>query len=131
MKPKTEKLLDEEFSKYVRMTHADRNGLCTCYTCPTVAHWKDMDNGHFQLRKNRSTRWDVDNCRPQCKSCNQFHDDGKKKEFEDHLRREIGATRTDNVIAKSYTTIKISEPEAQAMLQTFKQRNKALEKEFV
>lgn len=129
MKPKTEKLLDEEFSKYIRMTHADRNGLCVCYTCSNVASWKDMDNGHFKRRKNHATRWDPDNCRPQCKNCNQFHD-SKEEEFEDHLRREIGPIRTDAVIAKSYTTVKISEPEAQAMLQGLKQRNKELEKKF-
>lgn len=130
MKPKTEKLLDEEFSKYIRMTHADRNGLCACYTCSTVAHWKNMDNGHFKLRKNHATRWEPDNCRPQCKTCNQYRE-GKAEEFEDHLRREIGSVRTDAVIAKSYTTVKISEPEAQTMLQGLKQRNKEVEKKFL
>ena len=130
MKQKTEKLLDEEFSKYIRMTHADRNGLCQCYTCTKVAHWKDMDNGHFRGRRHLATRYDIDNCRPQCKTCNQ-HQEGKLEEFEDHLRREIGPIRTDAVIAKSYTTVKISEPEAQAMLQGLKQRNKELEKKFL
>jgi hypothetical protein len=130
MKPKTEKLLDEEFSKYIRMTHADRNGLCVCYTCSTVAHWKDMDNGHFRGRKHLATRYDLDNCRPQCKTCNQFKE-GKYERFENHLRREIGSTRVDTVIANSYLTVKISEPEAQAMLQSLKQKNKELEKKFL
>jgi hypothetical protein len=130
MKPKTEKLLDEEFSKYIRMAYADRNGLCTCYTCTNVARWQDVDNGHFKKRKNHATRWEPDNCRPQCKNCNQFRD-GKEQEFEDHLRREIGPVRTDAIIAKSYTTVKISEPEAQGMLQSLKQRNKEIEKKFL
>jgi hypothetical protein len=82
------------------------------------------------LRKNHSTRWDIDNCRPQCKTCNQYKE-GKAEKFENHLRREIGATRVDNVIAKSYTTVKISEPEAQGMLQSLKQRNKEIEKKFL
>ena len=130
MRPKTEKLLDEEFSKFNRMSLADRNGLCQCYTCTKVAHWKDMDNGHFRGRKHLATRYDIDNCRPQCKSCNQFKD-GKLEQFEDNLRREIGSVRVDTVIANSHLTVKISEPEAQAMLQSLKQKNKELEKKFL
>lgn len=130
MKPKTEKLLDEEFSKFNRMSLADQDGLCQCYTCTKVLHWKDMDNGHFRSRKHLATRYDLDNCRPQCKTCNQFKE-GKYERFENHLRREIGSTRVDTVIANSYLTVKISEPEAQAMLQSLKQKNKELEKKFL
>ena len=130
MKPKTEKLLDEEFSKFNRMSLADRNGLCTCFTCGKVVHWKDIDNGHFRGRRHLATRYDIDNCRPQCKPCNQFKD-GKLEQFEDNLRREIGSVRVDTVIANSHLTVKISEPEAQAMLQSLKQKNKELEKKFL
>lgn len=130
MKPKTEKLLDEEFSKFNRMTYADKDGLCICYTCGAVGYWKNMETGHFRSRKHLATRYNIDNCRVQCKACNQFKE-GNIEEFENHLRREIGSIRVETVIANSYLTVKISEPEAQTMLQSLKQKNKELELKFL
>ncbi len=130
MKPKTEKLLDEEFSRFIRMKYADKNGLVTCFTCGKVHNWKSVDNGHWQLRKNLATRWNPDNCRPQCITCNQFKE-GLQEKFENNLIRTIGQTRVDEVFRLAHTQVKISEPEAQAMLQSLKQQNKELEKKFL
>jgi hypothetical protein len=35
---------DAYCSKYVRLSHADKNGMCQCYTCKVIEHWKKMTN---------------------------------------------------------------------------------------
>ena len=68
------KKLDLIFSKYIRISNADKNGYCTCVTCGKKGYWeKDIiDAGHFISRTAFSTRWDERNCKPQCRYCNRF-----------------------------------------------------------
>lgn len=62
--------LDRAFSWYIRLTHADDAGNCTCFTCGKVEHWSKIQNGHFISRGRYITRFRPDNCRPQCYACN-------------------------------------------------------------
>lgn len=62
--------LDQAFSWYIRLTHADEDGNCKCFTCDKVLHWSKIQNGHFISRRRLKTRWRPDNCRPQCYGCN-------------------------------------------------------------
>ena len=55
---------------YVRIKFADFNGFVRCVTCGAVAHYKDMDGGHFIPRKWAATKLVVRNVHPQCKDCN-------------------------------------------------------------
>ena len=63
-------LADKLFSEFIRRKYADGNGIVKCYTCPNMAPWKELQNGHFVSRTHLSTRWDDRNCRPQCFPCN-------------------------------------------------------------
>ena len=76
MKPisKLKKELDKWFSLYIRLRDATDEGLCQCFTCGKVAHYKtgSMQCGHFQSRKYHSTRWNEQNCQVQCVGCNMF-----------------------------------------------------------
>lgn len=69
---KLKKKLDTIFSQYIRLKYADQNGMVHCYTCSTVKHWKEIQNGHWIPRNNLATRFSEDNCRPQCVACNMF-----------------------------------------------------------
>ena len=69
---KYKKELDAIFSKYVRLVHADNDGMVSCYTCGKLKHWKSQQNGHFVSRQYLATRWEEDNCRVQCAGCNVF-----------------------------------------------------------
>ena len=72
---KLKKELDKWFSLYIRIREAtDSSGLCQCFTCGKVAHYKTggMQCGHFQSRKHLSTRWNEQNCQVQCVGCNMF-----------------------------------------------------------
>lgn len=69
---KLKKKLDAIFSQYIRRKYAGVEGLVKCYTCSTVKHWKEIQNGHWIPRHNLATRFSEDNCRPQCVACNMF-----------------------------------------------------------
>ncbi len=79
--------LDKAFSELVRLTHSDNGGWCKCVTCPTDGYWKGFDCGHFVDRDQLPTRWDLDNCRPQCQVCNRFKT-GRRYEFGRALNAE-------------------------------------------
>jgi len=66
------KKLDVIFSQYIRLKYSDKHGMTECFTCGKRDHWKKMQCGHFQSRKNYSTRWEEDNVRVQCVGCNMF-----------------------------------------------------------
>ena len=84
---KLKKELDNIFSKYIRLKYADKNGMVKCYTCSTIKHWKEIQNGHWIPRNNLATRFDEDNCRPQCVGCNMFNK-GRPDEFAVNLQKE-------------------------------------------
>lgn len=67
------KKMDRTFSTYIRLAHADSKGKVQCYTCTYKGYWKKdgIQCGHFRSRGNFSTRWSVDNARPQCVYCNE------------------------------------------------------------
>lgn len=84
---KLKKELDSIFSKYIRLTYADKEGMVACYTCGKVAHYKQMQNGHFISRQYLATRFDEWNCRPQDVGCN-IYGNGKQVEFARKLEIE-------------------------------------------
>lgn len=90
---KLKKDLDIVFSQYIRNKYAI-NGKVGCYTCPVVKPIKEMQNGHFISRQYLATRWDEDNCRPQCVGCNVYGN-GKFLDFEERLIREIGKRQVE------------------------------------
>lgn len=58
--------------KLVRLENADDNGYCSCVTCGTTKHYKDLDGGHFVSRRYTATRLMKENVWPQCKVCNGY-----------------------------------------------------------
>jgi len=66
----------ELVQRLVRLKAADSNGMCKCWTCDTVKHWKEMQGGHFIERGKTATKMLEENIHPQCPSCNQW---GMKK----------------------------------------------------
>ena len=108
---KLKKELDKWFSLYIRLRDADSLGFVQCFTCQRFKHYKSgMQNGHFQSRSFLSTRFDEENCQPQCVGCNMFksgeqykfsvnldnkYGDGKAKELEFKARQIQKFSRVD------------------------------------
>ena len=83
------KILDSVFSRFVRLSNADKEGIVTCYTCGYKNHYKKMQNGHYISRFYKQTRWDERNCRVQCAMCNLWKN-GDATTFRENLVKEYG-----------------------------------------
>lgn len=92
--------LDRVFSIFIRTRWMDYRGYVRCYTCPRILHWKEMQCGHWLRRGLSLTRWEPDNCRPQCEHCNEY-ENGQPEVFEAELREELGDERVDELVHMS------------------------------
>ena len=115
--------LDKVFSLYIRLRDSDENGFCTCYTCGKVAHYKEMQNGHFWSRTHLSTRFNEDNCKVQCVGCNIFKK-GNYIVYTKRLLKELGEKKFDELERLKNSTVKISKAEYEQMIEHYNQKIK-------
>lgn len=104
VKKKTDykKKLDEVFSQYIRLKYSNDKGYCRCISCGRIHFWKDIQNGHYMSRRYLSTRFDENNCRPQCVACNIFNQ-GNAQMYRRGLIAEIGEAAVDMVEIRAKT----------------------------
>lgn len=115
---KLKKELDTIFSQYIRQKYADENGYVKCYTCSTVKHWKEMQNGHWIPRNNLATRFSEENCRVQCVGCNMFQK-GRPDVFAVNLVKEgIDIVALEQT---KYRVFKIDRHWYEAMIEKYRQ----------
>ena len=93
------KELDTIFSIYIRQKFSKE-----CYTCLKVTD--TLQCGHFISRQYLTTRWDENNCRPQCVGCNIFGN-GKPLDFEERLKKELGSNFVENMKASRHISLKL------------------------
>lgn len=75
------------YSRWLRMSSADKDGNCQCYTCGKTVSWKSIDCGHYISRRETFLRFDPRNTKPQCVSCNRMKD-GNLSEYSQRLNKE-------------------------------------------
>ena len=92
------KELDRVFSIYIRQKY-DKS----CYTCGKVG---TLQNGHFVSRQYIATRWDENNCRPQCVGCNIFGN-GKPLDFEERLKKDLGDDFVEEMKLTRHQSLKL------------------------
>ena len=93
------KELDRVFSLYIRAKYPK-----VCYTCGKTD--TALQCGHFVSRQYLATRWDENNCRPQCAGCNIFGN-GKPLDFEENLKRELGDHFVETMKASRHQSLKL------------------------
>lgn len=96
---KLRKTADTVFSEYIRLKYSANNLICWCVTCNTPYYWHgtgQMHCGHYMSRRFIQTRYNEDNCRPQCIVCNSFKE-GLHGIFRVKLVEEIGEERVKTV----------------------------------
>lgn len=108
------KKLDVVFSKYVRLSNADKNGFCTCVTCNRKYHWKEIQAGHFMSRKHYATRWNEDNVKPQCVGCNMYKQ-GEQYKYSIFLGSELA----NDLYLKSREVVKFSTADIEQMIDDY------------
>jgi|TARA_R110000824_G_scaffold40581_1_gene121533 hypothetical protein len=104
---KLKKELDKWFSLYIRLRDSE-NGLIQCFTCGCVKHYKKgMQNGHFQSRSFLATRFDEENCQPQCVACNMFKQ-GEQYKFALALDSKYGEGKAEELEILAKSVVKFS-----------------------
>jgi len=114
------KKLDSVFSEFIRKRDMDSKGFNTCFTCGKVAHWKELQCGHFQSRKHYATRWDEQNCQVQCVGCNMFKQ-GEQFKFGVNLDKKYGVGVAETLEKIARFTIKFSTKELEEKITYYKE----------
>ena len=96
---KLKKKLDAVFSKWIRSKFPP-----VCYTCGKTN--TTLQCGHFVSRQYLATRWDEDNCRPQCVGCNVWGR-GQLLDFEENLIEEIGLKKVKQLKLARHQVLKL------------------------
>ena len=122
---KLKKELDTVFSQFIRWSNADADGNVECYTCGIRKPVKQMQNGHFQSRRHTSTRWHLQNCKPQCVACNMYRQ-GEQYKFGNKLVSEYGQEAIDELIILSKSSVKYSRIELTELIKEYKAKLKEL-----
>jgi hypothetical protein len=64
--------LDLIFSRWLRQSGADKDGICECFICGDKGHYSIMQAGHYVKRGNSFLRFDTRNVKINCKDCNEY-----------------------------------------------------------
>lgn len=120
------KRLDKLTSEYVRRSFANKQGIVLCYTCGSPFHWKNLDCGHFIKRRYLNTRWELQNLRPQCRTCNRTLG-GNYEVYNRKMIRELGEDGVQKLWDKAYSDRKIPTVELELMIEKMEIRLKLLD----
>jgi hypothetical protein len=126
---KLKKELDKWFSLFIRLRDATDLGVCQCFTCGLVRHYKDgMQCGHFQSRRFLATRFDEENCQVQCVACNLFRS-GEQYKFGLQLDGKYGEGVAEELEYLSKTIIKLGRADYEEKISYYKLAVEKLKKE--
>lgn len=118
---KLKEKLDKIFSLYVRQSESDDNGYAKCVTCGKIAHWKEMDAGHYIPRSILATRWDERNVHVQCRGCNRFGG-GKIDEYAIYLRKRYPDTILEDLNAQKRKITKLYVVDYQRLIEEYQEK---------
>ena len=126
---KLKKELDKWFSLYIRLRDATDGGMVQCFTCGVVKHYKQgMQCGHFQSRRHLPTRFDEQNCAPQCVACNMFRG-GEQYKFATNLDAEYGEGKAEELEFLARQIIKLTRVDYEEKISYYKLAVEKLKKE--
>lgn len=137
--PKTKKIkkasaksLDKKlwpiFSEYIRRRDAKKfsgGDFVKCITCSHIAHWKELDCGHFVSRRHLATKYHEKNNAAQCKGCNG-PGSGKQYEYGLEIDRRYGAGTAQWILQASRAQVKWGSWEFEVLIEDYKQKLKEL-----
>jgi hypothetical protein len=89
------------YSKWIRKKYSDTVGMCSCYTCGTIAPAKDMQSGHGIAGRGNVVLFCDEIVRVQCPACNLWKG-GNYQVFVPKLIKEIGMERYEEIERASH-----------------------------
>ena len=108
-----------EFSKYIRLKNADRDGYVQCYTCGIKKNWKNMEAGHGIGGRTNSILFDESIVRPQCRQCNIFKH-GNYEIFHLRLIDEKGAEWFEKKVNQKFVSKSFTPQELEEIIEKYK-----------
>ena len=128
---KLKKELDKWFSLYIRLRDSNEYGMVQCFTCGIVKPYnKGMQCGHFQSRIHLSTRFDEQNCQPQCVACNMFRQ-GEQYKFALQLDAEYGEGTAEELQFFAHQTVKFTRVDYEEKISYYKSVVNKLKKDKI
>jgi hypothetical protein len=118
--------LDRIFSRFIRMRNADSCGTVECVTCGKLAHYSEVDAGHYVKRQHMSLRFHPINVQCQCKKCNRFMG-GVQDEFGSWIIKTYGVDVLESLMKEKHKAKKYSRYELEEMITDYTAKVKALE----
>lgn len=112
--------LDRVFSLYVRKYYSSF-GRVQCYTCGKIERIEDIQCGHYIKRRFLNTRFDFENAKPQCKTCNETLG-GNYEVYKHRLIGDYGPEFVDNLFYKAHSNHKMSIVELEFLYDYYKKR---------
>jgi len=110
------KQLDKVFSEYIR-----RSKPPVCVTCGTKDEWKRLQNGHYYSRAKLPTRWNEDNCWPQCVACNMFRG-GNYTEYALFMLKTLGEGKLRELHKLAISGEKVTTPVIKGMIEDYSEK---------
>lgn len=119
------KQADDIYSKWLRLSNADKNGTVSCYTCDINMRWQSAQCGHYVKRGNLFLRFDPRNTRVQGECCN-IHKRGNYPEFSKRLEVENPGI-TEILYTEGQLVYKPSREEIRAIINEYSAKFKLLQ----
>jgi hypothetical protein len=118
-------VLDNVFSRFIRLRDTDADGVGYCIDCNSRVAWDKIDCGHFIVRKYKSTRWDEQNCAAQWSYCNGPLS-GRQFEFGKGIDLKYGAGTAEAILLRSKEEKKWSTDELKSLIAYYTEEVSAL-----
>ena len=109
------------FSQYIRRSSANDYGLCECYTCGTLAHWKHMQAGHGIGGRTNAVLFDQEIVRVQCVACN-IYKSGNYTIFTTKLIKENGMEWWEKKLQDSHKIVKHTRADLEEKIRYYSER---------
>lgn len=90
-----------------------------CVTCGKQDEWRNLQNGHYYSRAKYPTRWNEDNCHPQCVGCNVFKS-GNYTEYALYMINRYGVDYVQELRELANSGDKITTPELRELLSFYR-----------
>jgi hypothetical protein len=115
---------DIVYSRWLRMSAADKDGTVSCFTCGLNMRWQLSQCGHYVKRGNLFLRWDTRNTRIQCEGCN-IHKGGNYSKFTANLEAQHSGI-TQILIDEGRLVYKPTREEIRAIISEYTQKLKTI-----
>jgi hypothetical protein len=116
---------DDIFSKFVRLSVADKDGYLNCFICGKRVHWKEAENMHY-IKRGASLflRFDLRNNKAGCNDCN-CKKDGNYLEYAKKLESKSPGI-TDILYEEGNLYVKVTKDDIKSIILEYSSKVKEL-----